>query len=380
MDELKVGNHLVFFPEVPGPLTKKYMCCTWILLAVMLFGLPVWSSLFNDYSHLLPCPTALWGSKCQDVPGWQPTCNVNVENLLCNQPNGTSIPYEWVIGNMNSGNNPDKWVLWGREILGGGPLVWGATIDRNINGTQYGCAAGQGIIGDWACIGKTPFSIMESGYFSVSYYVATASGTGLFAMFAFFPFLFFWIYGPASKAWVCALNVEGLLQQEGCSIPKYYATAQFVMGVSQVFFQIFFGLFQVFGVSYWPTIHGTVVIVFVISEITHFVAASYMMGLSQHFEARMVAVLALLSGVCVTVGLLIGAPVPGSGLWYLNQRLPYFLQRRLFMWTECIGLTIITGITPYIWHRGLLEKVSVELRMKNEGYTGMSQARSESPK
>jgi len=308
-----MANELVLFPAIPRDNTLTFMWVSWAALVSFLYPLPFWSYILNDSSL---------------VNGVEVSCNVPAPSLSCNNVYSASaqVDYAEAVKEWNTGGS-----FWSRKF----------PVNRKKNDKLYGCAAGQGIFGDWFCVGfQTDVSIYTAGYYSVSFFVSTASGTGLFGLVAFFPFLFFWIYGPLTcKGHPLLLedpkSLDTSLPRPSCSC----LWTRTVYAYTQLLFQVFFGLFQFFAVAYWPTLHTPVVTVFVFAEVAHFLTAAHLIGVGTAV-GKILRALAFMSVFVLVLGLLT-TTVPH---WF-----GYYLASYGFWFSECTGLAMITFITPYVW-------------------------------
>jgi len=190
----------------------------------------------------------------------------------------------------------------------------------------------------WACIGIASDwaynrTIYKGKQYSISYFISTSSGTGGLCCFAFFPCLFMWLYGPASDEG--RLKLTAGRGEYCCGI--HWIT---LLGGTQMTFQICFGLFLFFSLCGWPMCHTTVVLMFVFSEVIHFIVWAAHLGCSSTL-GKVMSILSLTALLILVLGAL-------TGLRKFSW-LPYDVILYGFWFGECTGFMLVCIITPLLW-------------------------------
>jgi len=294
--------HLKNFTDKPTPALKVFIFLSWVLAVVFMFGLPLWSKLFND--------TLGYGKAL---------CHHDASHIICGN---TKEPYLSIAERLDRVQPAHYW--------SGNLTQWAWAINKHQlgNETYWGCSCGEGVFGDWACVVQMdPRDVIEgqdafsSHVFSISYFITTPSATGLFAAVTFFPILFIWNFGAG--------NIK---EYNGC---VGEVCNSYFLFVTQVMFQIFFGLFLFFNVCAFPGSHTVVVMMFILSEVLHMIAVAAHIGCKKKRGM-------LVTGMCIlgTVGPAIGMamsrfPPFEDGNWF---------KQNAFYLGESVGLTCITGI------------------------------------
>lgn len=267
----------------PGPVLKAFMLLSWINATVFLFGLPHWSYVFNDY--------------------------LGYGKALCNAPAGTTI----------CGNTKEKYLDLAKRL----ERHKGGLMEKTGH-SYWGCSCGEGIFGDWACVveqHKPHMHFYMNGFmgnsFSISYFITTPSATGLFTAVTFFPILFIWNLGAGNS------NYEG----DSYSVKFIFIT--------QVAFQVFFGLFLFFTLCAFPKAHLVVVGMFILCEVAHMFAVACHIGHKTPMGRSVFGTCAV-GVVGLTIGTIVDAMAPQQdGTW---------LQQHAFYLGECTGLVAVLAI------------------------------------
>jgi len=255
----------------PGLAVRLWMLATWVMLVVFIFGLPLWSRFFND--------TLGFGARL---------CRANAADIVCM-------------------NDPDSQELARR-------------LGRiREDGTLWGCFCEEGVFADWACT-------QNAKYFSVSHFVSTGPGTGALAFFSAFPILFIWLYGGANTT-LAANFLEGSGVQRQC-----YVNA---LTVTQTAFQLFYGAFQFASMCVFPTVHFTVVVLFIISEVIHFLLLAWVAGSNTPIGMTIRWVTLSSVGVLLVFSLISIVANPETANWF---------QRHAFYLGEAAGFSGIASV------------------------------------
>eukprot|EP00929_Paragymnodinium_shiwhaense_P087096 TRINITY_DN473_c0_g1_i2.p2 TRINITY_DN473_c0_g1~~TRINITY_DN473_c0_g1_i2.p2 ORF type:complete len:279 (-),score=51.90 TRINITY_DN473_c0_g1_i2:686-1522(-) len=209
-------------PTVPTNFILAAMWLSWLLFAVYVFGMPVWSKIFMD-----------------DLGYWKELCFTPAEDIVC-------------------GDGQDYMEIAKR-------------LGRQRNGTYVGCGCGEGILGDWVCPVNLAFEPVNARTFSISYFMGTPNATGLLAALTFIPLLSIWVYGFwLNPVMAAAARAKVILRQglnEACAFNFLFYT--------QVAFQLFLAAFLFFTFCSFPKEHELFVELFTLSEIVHFFGIAY---------------------------------------------------------------------------------------------------------
>lgn len=193
------------------------MVVCWVQLVMFLFGLPWWSTLFNDafgYGAIL--------------------CTADGKDTEC--------------------TNMDDYAAWANEN--------GRVRE---DGSLWACSCEEGIFSDSVCL---PIHL---NYWSISHYISTAPGTGgMFAVTAF-PSLFIWMYGGNNP-----LILEVVMHTSYTSQQKQRMSS--LLTLSQAVFQAFYGLFLFFSSCVFPNQHTIVVRCYIVAEVLHMVLLAMSVG------------------------------------------------------------------------------------------------------
>lgn len=247
------------------------MTVFWVLLVVYTFGLPLWSYIFTDKLG--------YGAQL---------CTMDAELVTC----GGGVDYVDMAKRLGR-TRPD--------------------------GTLWGCSCGEGVFGDWAC------SRAESP--SLSFFVGVGPATGGLTLFTAFPNLFIWFYG-AGNTRLMAGNVKG----------SSMADKQFYLDfitVSQILFQIFYGVFLFASVCVFPALHQYVTYAFIACEVIHFIAIARSCDATRR-QAVVIRVI-IYGGLVLTVAFILVPVVPGTNGLSIFTRYAFFIG-------ECIGICVIASV------------------------------------
>eukprot|EP00933_Yihiella_yeosuensis_P008212 TRINITY_DN11354_c0_g2_i1.p1 TRINITY_DN11354_c0_g2~~TRINITY_DN11354_c0_g2_i1.p1 ORF type:complete len:311 (+),score=4.00 TRINITY_DN11354_c0_g2_i1:175-1107(+) len=284
---------------LPGPNTGEPTRSQWrgafffvFLFMVYVFGLPYWSYLFND-----------------KLGFYKELCTTPAEQVFC-----------------GDGQNYTEIAI---------------ALGRQVDGRYVGCTCGEGIIADYVCpiSQEGDITSLVTPQFSISYFIGTPNATGALAALTFFPLLFIWFYSPGANS-TMSVKLQSMCLLTGAgevSSPKSYETAEELWLVTQVAFQIFYGLFLMFTLCVAPNAHTIVVTLFVIAEVSHFVAIAYYVGFSTTF-GKAIGITCAVAVIVLTLGSLTNMPTfAGTNI-----------QTYGFWLAECIGFSLILLITPTI--------------------------------
>jgi len=276
------------FTDKPSPGLRVFIFLCWLKAVIFLFGLPLWSWLFND---------AMGYGKA--------LCHHDASAVVCGNTNQSYID--------NAHQNKRERTYDGAKFL---------------NHSYWGCGCGEGIFGDWACVVATNEHNLNnyqtqflSHSFSVSYYITTPSATGIFCAATFFPMLFIWNFGAGT-----------IKEYNGCG---GQACGERTLFVTQVIFQIFFGAFLFFNVCAFPKTHGIVVSIFVASQVVHMCTVAAHLG-CKTARGKFVLAVSFLAFFALAVGEVVDYNGPQQdGSW--------FVQHAFFL-GEVTGLSAILSI------------------------------------
>jgi len=303
------------FTDKPTPALRVFIFLSWLIAVIFLFGLPLWSWVFND---VLGYGKAL--------------CHNDASSIVC-------------------GNTNQSYIDIARELR----------RDRTYDGAMFlnhsywGCGCGEGIFGDWACvvatdehslnIYQTPFN---SHSFSISYFITTPSATGAFSAAAFFPMLFIWNFGAGT-----------INEYNGC-LGKVFASR--LLFLTQVMFQVFFGLFLFFNVCAFPKMHFPVVGIFIASQVLHMCAVADYIG-CKTAQGKFVLAVCFLSCFALAIGTAVDSMGPEQdGSW---------LEQHAFFLGECAGMSTILSIPVLLtvfWQQDDYKSSDSELDEEDSAY------------
>lgn len=247
-------------------LLKGLLLLTTALFVLFLFSLPILSWLFNDVLGL-----------AKDL------CETPAEEIQC----GSGASYMEIAEKLSR---------------------------RNAHGELVGCSCEDGILQDWACA-------VGSGRFSISYFIATAPGTGMMAALSAWPILGMWYYGAGT--------LRRVSHEDGANT----ITLGFLEG-TLIAFQFFYGLFLINTVCVEPTFHTVSVVLFILASVVHYITVAYTIGTSTRrgkFISTFVAV--------AVAAVVLGAVWPTSPSW---------LGQHAFWLGECIGLSAGMSLAPIL--------------------------------
>jgi hypothetical protein len=218
LDQLEQTVKALQCMKRPPPVQVRIcMVVCWVQFVVFVFGLPWWSTLFND--------TFGYGAILCTADGKQTECT-----------------------------NMDDYAAWARE---NGRV-------RKDNST-WACSCEEGVFSDSVCLP----SYLQ--YWSISHYISAAPGTGGLVAVTAFPILFVWMYGGSNP-----LILEAVLHTSYTSQQKERKMS--LITLSQAVFQVFYGLFLFCSLCVFTDAHGIVVVCFIIAEVVHMVLLAMSMG------------------------------------------------------------------------------------------------------
>eukprot|EP00931_Biecheleriopsis_adriatica_P044093 TRINITY_DN25193_c0_g1_i1.p1 TRINITY_DN25193_c0_g1~~TRINITY_DN25193_c0_g1_i1.p1 ORF type:complete len:281 (-),score=48.25 TRINITY_DN25193_c0_g1_i1:339-1181(-) len=255
---------------VPTKAVKTLMWISLALFVIYVYGLPMWSQLAMQNF------------------GFFEECQTPADKIVC----GDGSNYTDIARSLNRVKSP----LEGSQHL-----------------TFYvGCRCGEGLFSDYVCPVSDSLNGFHDSYFSISYFVAASSAGGGLAAVTFFPLLFMWVYGPATRE------------------------TDWILFWTQFMFQIFYGIFHFVNVCTFPQAHLLVVYTFIACMIAHLLAIAAVVGNFSQTEAAVVRSFSIASVVILLLGSLSGT---GSGSWISTYG---------FWLGECTGFSAILAVTPII--------------------------------
>eukprot|EP00929_Paragymnodinium_shiwhaense_P001329 TRINITY_DN101553_c0_g1_i1.p1 TRINITY_DN101553_c0_g1~~TRINITY_DN101553_c0_g1_i1.p1 ORF type:complete len:305 (+),score=43.77 TRINITY_DN101553_c0_g1_i1:97-1011(+) len=297
-------------PDVPTRGLLLGMWGAWLVFALYVFGLPWLSKFFHD-----------------DLGYWEALCFTPAEEIQC-------------------GDGSD-YVKLAKEL------------GRKRDGKYYGCSCGEGVFGDWVCpvINTDQEVKYTAGYFSISYYITTASATGFLAGSTFIPLMAMWVYGLWQHGDARQAGTSDTeLNQANKRTEQFHVSFKFVFG-TQVVFQVLYGLFLFFTICVSPREHGVVVTSFIVVEVLHFLAVAWLMH-SEGLRARVIQTLVLVAVVVLVAGFATVAAGPGI--------VPAPVVAYAFWFAECVGFAVILVLPPLIWSLTPSQLPSEPLGYKSE--------------
>eukprot|EP00929_Paragymnodinium_shiwhaense_P087095 TRINITY_DN473_c0_g1_i1.p1 TRINITY_DN473_c0_g1~~TRINITY_DN473_c0_g1_i1.p1 ORF type:complete len:317 (-),score=64.48 TRINITY_DN473_c0_g1_i1:283-1233(-) len=273
-------------PTVPTNFILAAMWLSWLLFAVYVFGMPVWSKIFMD-----------------DLGYWKELCFTPAEDIVC-------------------GDGQDYMEIAKR-------------LGRQRNGTYVGCGCGEGILGDWVCPVNLAFEPVNARTFSISYFMGTPNATGLLAALTFIPLLSIWVYGFwLNPVMAAAARAKVILRQglnEACAFNFLFYT--------QVAFQLFLAAFLFFTFCSFPKEHELFVELFTLSEIVHFFGIAYVLNCSS-FRAKVIIGLMMFAIFAFILGF--------QSSSYGQKAVGHTIYVYGFWFSECVVFSTILIITPLV--------------------------------
>jgi len=281
----------------PGGSHKVLLLVSWLLLVGYMFSTPALAYLFNvkfGYAGLL--------------------CNTPAESIQC-------------------GNNASFLELakeHGRYRL--------------ENGTKryVGCKNGEGVLGESLCpvITKEMFGSIGSEGYSLSYFIATAPGTGVQAALSIFPMQYAWLYGHSNEA-----VLEYRYGPQAARYLPWLRTSMFL-------FQVFYGLFLCATYTIFRPFHMAFVGMFIVCLLVHWAAVA-LVSYSVSHQNRQEWIIIILAGVgvCAFVGGDIGLLAFQSQVASPPDYVKHDNLSGYGFWLgECIGLSCAFAMTPaLVW-------------------------------
>jgi len=228
--------------HAPNKNIRVCMVVSWVLFVIFVFGLPWWSVLFND--------TLGYGAVLCTADGPDTTCI-----------------------------NRDDYAAWATEN--------GRSRTRK-DGSIWACSCEEGIFADSGCLSRQFAEFTQQRYWSISYYISTAPGTGGLVAVTAFPILFIWFYGGNN-----VVMMQGVLRAS--YTPQERVSRLSLITLSQAVFQTFYGLFLFFSVCVFPKLHLTVVTLFLVAEVSHMLLIATSVG--RHTTVGIVILVVTITGM-----------------------------------------------------------------------------------
>jgi len=271
----------------PSNNVRICMVVCWVQVVMFVFGLPWWSTLFNDsfgYGAIL--------------------CTADGKDAEC--------------------ANMDDYAAWAKEN--------GRVRE---DGSLWACSCEEGVFSDSACL---PTSMPPpSQCWTLSYYISTAPGTGGMVAVTAFPILFVWMYGGNNP-----LLLEAVLHTSYTSQQRQRMSS--LITLSQAVFQASYGLFLFFSFCVFPTYHTIVVICFIVAEVVHMVLLA--MSVGTHSKAGTAILTVTTSGITLMILLCVLALAASA----LGSTATFFLYSFWFgeciVFSAIIGIPCILAWIP----------------------------------
>ncbi|CAE8609425.1 unnamed protein product [Polarella glacialis] len=246
-----------------------------------------------------------------DLYGKYGLCDVNASAVNCGSPYAsTKLTYAEMVEEQNL-------------------LAHRTDADGNL----WACGCEQGWLADWVCPLNLPSEDRppsQPDYFSISYFIATAPGTGAMAAVSVWGVISYWIMGPGSLSfWQHVVHGSDVVHAEQCDNMSW---GYWLSTITLFIFQITFGFFLMNPVCIVPWLHTLVVTTFIVAAVIHFltiaVIGMYNTGLNTT-DSKIIVTMVLIA----VIPLLTTVVVP-SASWPGNFGL------YAFYYAECLGLSV----------------------------------------